>query len=106
MGVAEEDFEGAFFFRHIFPTKLGITKLYNQKRMLHSASRIAKFGFNWVIVGGEFGPGARPIMQEWVTDIQDQCLREAAKVLFSSSNGVTFRRRAAGGAHAGGENVG
>ncbi|HLO14557.1 MAG TPA: DUF5131 family protein [Anaerolineales bacterium] len=25
---------------------------------------------NWVIVGGESGPGARPIMQEWVTYIR------------------------------------
>jgi protein gp37 len=41
-------------------------KLYNQKQMTNYASRIAKFELNWVIVGGESGPGAKPVMQEWV----------------------------------------
>lgn len=35
---------------------------------------------DWVIVGGESGPGARPMAKEWVTDIRDQC--EAAGVAF------------------------
>jgi protein gp37 len=46
---------------------------------------------NWAIVGGESGPGARPLVQEWVTDIRDQCLK--AKVPFSSSNGAACKRR-------------
>ncbi len=29
---------------------------------------------DWVIVGGESGPGARPMKKEWVTDIRDKCL--------------------------------
>jgi protein gp37 len=30
-------------------------------------------GINWVIVGGESGPGARPMDPAWVLDIRDQC---------------------------------
>jgi protein gp37 len=30
-------------------------------------------GIDWIIVGGESGPGARPIKPEWVRDIRDQC---------------------------------
>ncbi len=30
-------------------------------------------GIDWVIVGGESGPGARPMDPTWVTDIRDQC---------------------------------
>lgn len=30
-------------------------------------------GIDWVIVGGESGPKARPIDPEWVTDLRDQC---------------------------------
>ena len=37
-------------------------------------------GIHWVIVGGESGPGARPMQEEWVVDIKDQC--EAASVPF------------------------
>lgn len=35
---------------------------------------------NWVICGGETGPGARPIKPEWVRDLRDQCI--AADVPF------------------------
>jgi protein gp37 len=27
----------------------------------------------WIIVGGELGPGARPIEVSWVIDIRNQC---------------------------------
>jgi protein gp37 len=37
-------------------------------------------GIGWVIVGGESGPGARPMAQEWVESILKQCRR--AKVAF------------------------
>ena len=32
-------------------------------------------GIDWVIVGGESGPGARPMDSAWVLEIQSQCLR-------------------------------
>jgi protein gp37 len=35
---------------------------------------------DWVIVGGETGPGARPMHPDWVRDIRDQCA--AANVPF------------------------
>lgn len=35
---------------------------------------------DWVIVGGESGPGARPMKAEWARDVRDQCV--AADVLF------------------------
>lgn len=37
-------------------------------------------GIDWVIVGGESGPGARPLEEAWVVSIQKQC--RAAKVPF------------------------
>jgi len=37
-------------------------------------------GIDWVIVGGESGPGARPMAADWVRDIRSQCL--AARVPF------------------------
>lgn len=38
------------------------------------------FGIDWVIVGGESGPKARPIKKEWVRDIRDRC--DVAQVAF------------------------
>ncbi len=37
---------------------------------------------NWVIVGGESGPGARPMHPQWVRDIRDQCEADGVPFLF------------------------
>jgi protein gp37 len=37
-------------------------------------------GIDWVIVGGESGPGARPMREQWAVSIQRQC--QAAGVAF------------------------
>ena len=42
-------------------------------------------GIDWVIVGGESGPKSRPISEDWVIDIRNQC--DKAQVLFFLSNG-------------------
>lgn len=38
------------------------------------------FGLDWVIVGGESGPGARPMHEGWARSLRDQC--QAAGVAF------------------------
>lgn len=39
-------------------------------------------GIKWVIVGGESGPGARPMHLGWVRDLQDQCAQAGVAFLF------------------------
>ena len=39
-------------------------------------------GIDWVIVGGESGPGARPIKKEWVVEIKRQCKKQKVKFFF------------------------
>jgi protein gp37 len=39
-------------------------------------------GINWVIVGGESGPEARPMQPTWVRLIRDQCLEAGVPFLF------------------------
>lgn len=48
--------------------------------LLEDLGRLDLTGINWVIVGGESGPGARPIRKEWVVSIREQC--KAAGVAF------------------------
>jgi len=43
---------------------------------------------DWVIVGGESGPGARPMAEEWVIDIRDQCLVARVPFFFKQWGGV------------------
>ena len=49
-------------------------------------------GIDWVIVGGESGPGARPMSEEWVTEIRDQCLKAGVAFYFKQWGGV-FKKR-------------
>ena len=43
---------------------------------------------NWVIVGGESGPGARPIHENWVTAIRDNCIKNKVPFFFKQWGGV------------------
>ncbi|ABU56459.1 DUF5131 family protein [Roseiflexus castenholzii] len=45
-------------------------------------------GIHWVIVGGESGPGARPMRKEWVLSILDQCRRAQTPFFFKQWGGV------------------
>lgn len=43
---------------------------------------------HWVIVGGESGPGARPLKREWVESILDQCRDAEIPFFFKQWGGV------------------
>lgn len=45
-------------------------------------------GIHWVIVGGESGPGARPMRQEWVESILEQCRRQNVAFFFKQWGGT------------------
>jgi len=49
-------------------------------------------GIDWVIVGGESGPGARPMNPDWVRDIRDQCIRDNVPFFFNQWGGQ-FKKR-------------
>jgi protein gp37 len=45
-------------------------------------------GIAWVIVGGESGPGARPMEREWVVSIRRQCRDQRVPFFFKQWGGV------------------
>lgn len=49
-------------------------------------------GIDWVIVGGESGPGARPLDAAWVVDLRDQCLRANVPFFFKQWGGVNKKK--------------
>jgi protein gp37 len=50
--------------------------------------RLPLQGIHWVIVGGESGPGARPMEVEWVEEIHRQCKRAGVAFFFKQWGGV------------------
>jgi protein gp37 len=49
-------------------------------------------GIDWVIVGGESGPGARPMNPAWVRSIRDQCRQSSVPFFFKQWGGMQKNR--------------
>ena len=62
--------------------------------LLEDLGKFSLDGIDWVIVGGESGPGARPMKKEWVVSVRDQCRRARVPFFFKQWGGV--RKAAAG----------
>ena len=62
--------------------------------LLEDIGQLNLDGINWVIVGGESGPGARPMQKDWVLSIRDQCRSAEVPFFFKQWGGV--RKAAAG----------
>jgi len=52
------------------------------------AGLLGRSAVNWVIVGGESGPGARPMNPEWVAAIRDACQEADVPFFFKQWGGV------------------
>jgi len=61
-------------------TTCGWARFLSLEPLLGPLPNLDLESIDWVIVGGESGPGARPMEEGWVVDLRDQCL--AADVLF------------------------
>jgi protein gp37 len=62
--------------------------------LLEDVGELPLAGISWVIVGGESGPGARPMKEEWALSIREQC--EAAKVPFFFKQWGGVRKKSTG----------
>lgn len=49
-------------------------------------------GIHWAIVGGESGPGARPMKEEWVRSIKEQCERANVAFFFKQWGGTNKKK--------------
>ena len=56
--------------------------------LLEDLGTLSLKGISWVIVGGESGPGARPMAKAWVLAIRNQCKRAQVPFFFKQWGGV------------------
>jgi protein gp37 len=56
--------------------------------LLGPVTRLPLSNIEWVIVGGESGPGARPMEVNWVRTIRDRCVRYEVPFFFKQWGGV------------------
>ena len=79
LGVSVEDAKNASRLMHLQSARAAV-KFVSFEPLLAPVGKIDLTGLDWAIVGGESGPRARPMAEEWALEIRDQC--RAAKVAF------------------------
>ncbi|MBN1286869.1 MAG: phage Gp37/Gp68 family protein [Anaerolineae bacterium] len=93
MGVSVENAKYTFRIEHLRKTRAH-TKFLSLEPLLGPLPNLGLQDIDWVIVGGESGPGARPMLKEWVVDIRDQCLKANVPFFFKQWGG--FNKKQAG----------
>ncbi|MBI4567058.1 MAG: phage Gp37/Gp68 family protein [Planctomycetes bacterium] len=68
------------------------TKFLSLEPLLGSIHDLDLSGIDWVIVGGESGPRARPMNPAWVVAIRDQCRRAGVPFFFKQWGGANKKR--------------
>lgn len=86
--------ESSRFIHRMEPLKEtgAITKFLSLEPLLGPLPEIDLTGIDWVIVGGESGPGARPMEADWVRSIRDLCLENDVHFFFKQWGGV-FKKK-------------
>jgi protein gp37 len=72
-GVSVEDGSKKSRVRHLQETPAGV-RFLSIEPLIGPVGNLDLNGIDWVIVGGESGPGARHTDPEWVREVRDQCL--------------------------------
>ncbi len=99
MGVSVENASYRFRIDHLRKVPARV-RFLSVEPLLEDVGELDLDGIQWVIVGGESGSNARPIQEDWVTSIRDQCVDAGVAFFFKQWGGRTPK---AGGRELGGE---
>lgn len=68
------------------------TKFISFEPLIADAGLLNLVGIDWAIVGGESGPKCRPIQQEWVLNIKQQCEAQGTLFYFKQWGGINKKK--------------
>jgi protein gp37 len=91
MGVSVENDHYAYRIDHLRKTAAQV-KFLSIEPLIGPIGALNLRGIDWVIVGGESGPSARPMNAEWVTGIRNQCRRAKVAFFFKQWGGVQKKK--------------
>lgn len=86
-GVSVEDGSKKSRIRHLRDAPAGV-RFLSIEPLIAPMGKIDLMGIDWVIVGGESGPGARPMDPIWVRDLRDQCVASGVAFFFKQWGGL------------------
>jgi protein gp37 len=87
LGVSVEDAKNAVRIKHLRAAPASV-RFISFEPLLDSVGTIDLTGIHWAIVGGESGPGARPMAENWALEIRDQCKKAKVAFFFKQWGGI------------------
>lgn len=90
MGVTVENQDYIFRAEHLVQTHARL-KFLSLEPLLGPIHGLPQ-GIDWIIVGGESGPGARPLKEEWVIEIRDYCISANIPFFFKQWGGINKKQ--------------
>lgn len=87
LGTSVEDAKAKSRIQHIRQAPASV-RFLSIEPLIAPVGRMDLSGIHWVIVGGESGPGARPMKPEWVREIQRQCEEQHVAFFFKQWGGI------------------
>jgi len=91
MGVSVENQDFTYRIEHLRNTDAFI-KFLSIEPLIGEIREMDLSGINWVIVGGESGPGARPMDEKWVLRIKDICNENNVPFFFKQWGGINKKK--------------
>jgi len=91
IGTSTEDQSAAHRIRHLQQVPAAVRFLSCEPLIgpLSLCQALAEGGIHWVIVGGESGPGHRPVQSRWIADLRDECVAARVPFFFKQWGGRT-----------------
>jgi protein gp37 len=93
LGVSVEDSTKHSRIRHLQQTNASV-RFLSVEPLIGSPGILNLAGINWIILGGESGPRARPMEISWVRSVRDQCIDQNVSLFFKQWGG--FRPKSGG----------
>lgn len=87
MGVSVENDDYKYRISHLTSIQCAV-RFLSVEPLLGPISDLPLHGVDWVIAGGESGPGARPMNPEWVRSIRDRCIKARVPFFFKQWGGI------------------
>ena len=91
MGVSVENTDYQFRIDHLRRAS-AMVKFLSLEPLLGPLDGLNTGEIDWVIAGGESGPGARPVNPDWVRSIRDQCVRDGVAFHFKQWGGMNKKK--------------
>lgn len=88
LGVSVEDAARVSRVRHLQEANASV-RFLSVEPLIGPIGRIDLQGIHWVIAGGESGPKARPVEEEWVCELRNQCRAKGVAFFFKQWGGKT-----------------